>query len=143
VGILGASSRRSPGLLTWPIEATSRSASPAVSLRKRSLRQNRSSRVLAFGVNALQTPVLDFSFQVVEVEGKARSKLGVLGGKKSAFVCGSCQSRTLAITEDSPTCCSQPMKPLLAPVDGLFDVITRRQESRERVRYLGLNVADR
>ena len=93
------------------------------------------------GVNALQAPVLDFSFQVVEVEGKAKSKLGVLGGRKSAFVCGSCQSRTLALTDDSPTCCSLPMTSLLAPVDGQFDVIARRRESRERVLRLGLSVA--
>src|SRR5207249_903190 len=37
------------------------------------------------GLSALSGELLDFSFQVVEVNGQARSKLGVLPGKAETF----------------------------------------------------------
>ena len=85
------------------------------------------------GVNALQAPVLDFSFQVVEVGGRPRSKLGVLGGRKSTFLCANCGARMIDLVDSSPKCCGVSMRPLLESFDLAFDSVARRIEAKRNV----------
>ncbi len=70
------------------------------------------------GTSISNAPVVDFSFDIVEVEGALRSKRGKMSGKKRLFRCPSCSNRSLLPwNEDTPVCaCGEPMKPLLVKV---------------------------
>lgn len=60
-----------------------------------------------FGVGTAisNAPVIDFSLDIVEIEGKPISKKGKLSGKKNLFLCESCGKRTvLPFNEKAEKC---------------------------------------
>ncbi|MEJ5186412.1 MAG: nicotinate phosphoribosyltransferase [Candidatus Geothermincolales bacterium] len=67
------------------------------------------------GTSISNAPVVDFSFDIVEVEGKLRSKRGKMSGKKRLYRCSSCGERVLVPWEgEAPRCeCGKVMEPLL------------------------------
>lgn len=67
------------------------------------------------GTSISNAPVVDFSFDIVEVEGKLRSKRGKMSGKKRLYRCSSCGERVLVPWEgEAPRCkCGKAMEPLL------------------------------
>jgi nicotinate phosphoribosyltransferase len=85
------------------------------------------------GINVLQTSMLDFSFQIVEVDGTPKSKLGVLSGRKSAFICQGCGSRTLALIDRTVECCGNRLLPALAKFAPNENMFAARIAARERV----------
>jgi nicotinate phosphoribosyltransferase len=85
------------------------------------------------GVSSLQAPVLDFSFQVVEVNGRSHSKLGVLPGRKSAFVCALCEQRVIQLESAVPHCCNLPMLRQLNDPLVTGDIVLNREAARRRV----------
>jgi nicotinate phosphoribosyltransferase len=85
------------------------------------------------GVSSLQAPVLDFSFQVVDVEGRPHSKLGVLPGMKSAFQCSTCSSRKIDLHLAHPICCDARMEQQLDSPLFVGDDLSNRKAARRRV----------
>lgn len=67
------------------------------------------------GTSISNAPVVDFSFDIVEVEGTPRSKRGKMSGKKRLLRCPSCGKRSLIPwAEGVPNCpCGESMEPLL------------------------------
>ena len=61
--------------------------------------------------------VVDFSFDIVEVEGKARSKRGKMSGRKQTFYCRDCEKHILApYSDEAISCaCGSIAEPLLVP----------------------------
>lgn len=99
----------------------------------------------AFGVGTAisNARVIDFSFDIVEKEGKPITKRGKKSGRKQVFECKNCL-RHLVLPEKSknPICqeCESKMKPLLITyIDGGLRVVEEEkpQSSRERtIEYL-------
>jgi nicotinate phosphoribosyltransferase len=92
----------------------------------------------AYGVGTAisNAPVLNFSMDIVEVEGVPLAKRGKLSGRKKVLRCRSC-GRTVVISaaEADPACCGGAMASLLVPlvsggslVQPLPDVHTIRRE---------------
>ncbi len=71
----------------------------------------------AFGVGTWisNAPVVDFSLDIVEIEGVPIAKKGKLSGRKQVWVCQSCNFRqTTPWSENTPLCrCGKKMQPLL------------------------------
>jgi nicotinate phosphoribosyltransferase len=67
------------------------------------------------GTSISNAPVVDFSFDIVEVEGELRSKRGKMSGKKQLYRCPSCGNRALhPWGREAPRCsCGETMEPLL------------------------------
>lgn len=69
------------------------------------------SEVASYGVglSVLDAPLFDFSIQVVAVDGRPRSKLGVKPGKKAGFKCSACGKCIIALFDEEPQCCGKSM----------------------------------
>jgi nicotinate phosphoribosyltransferase len=67
------------------------------------------------GTSISNAPVVDFSFDIVEVEGENRAKRGKMSGKKQTFRCSACSKSVIApFHSEPPDCsCGGPTKPLL------------------------------
>lgn len=75
----------------------------------------------AFGVGTAisNAPVVDFSFDLVEVNGMPSAKRGKRSGQKQVWECPACRTRdVLSVSAPAPTCsCTAiPMEPLLMPL---------------------------
>lgn len=78
-------------------------------------RYNRYADAYGVGTSISNAPVVDYSLDIVEVEGRARAKRGKMSGKKQVFRCSHCLKTYLAPWEsDQPLCaCGGVTKPLL------------------------------
>jgi len=81
------------------------------------LRYNLYADAYGVGTSISNAPVVDFSFDIVEVEGKPRAKRGKMSGKKQTYSCPGCSRRILAPFNDiAITCpCGGIAQPLLVP----------------------------
>ena len=74
----------------------------------------------SFGVGTLisNAPVIDFSLDIVEIEGKPFSKKGKRSGKKQLWQCSSCCTRLILPSEEKvANCkCGGEFVPLLEPI---------------------------
>ncbi len=90
------------------------------------------------GTSVSNAPVVDFSLDIVEVEGKSFSKRGKPSGRKKLFRCPHC-FKTKVLPRETATIhceCGVAMEPLLLPliVEGkIVETVTRPQEIREYV----------
>jgi nicotinate phosphoribosyltransferase len=98
-----------------------------------------------FGVGTYisNSPTIDLSFDIVEIEGKPISKRGKTSGKKQVYRCTNCYKDLTAPFDEHPTCtdCQKEMEPLLLPLikDGkIVGKLPSAQQIREFVgRQLG------
>jgi nicotinate phosphoribosyltransferase len=81
------------------------------------LRYNRYADGYGVGTSISNAPVVDFSFDIVEVEGEARSKRGKMSGRKQTFYCHDCEKHILApYSDEAIGCnCGSIAEPLLIP----------------------------
>jgi len=79
------------------------------------LRYNRYADAYGVGTSISNAPVVDFSFDIVEVEGRPRAKRGKMSGKKQTYRCRDCSRSVLAPWGgEPPSCpCGGPTEPLL------------------------------
>lgn len=94
----------------------------------------------SFGVGTLisNAPVIDFSLDIVEIEGKPFSKKGKRSGKKQLWQCSSCGTRLIRPAEETVEKCScgGEFVPLLKPImkEGkLIKALPSPQKIREHV----------
>lgn len=82
------------------------------------LEYNRFADAYGVGTAISNAPVVDFSFDLVEVEGKPLAKRGKLSGSKQVYRCKNCYtSRFLPEGKDPGKCkCGGPMEVLLQPL---------------------------
>lgn len=80
------------------------------------LRYNRYADAYGVGTSISNAPVVDFSFDIVEVEGQPRAKRGKMSGKKQTFRCRDCAQLFLSPWgNEPPSCpCGGVTEPLLA-----------------------------
>jgi nicotinate phosphoribosyltransferase len=73
-----------------------------------------------FGVGTYisNSPTVDLSFDIIEIEGKPIAKRGKVSGKKQVFRCMNCYTDVTASFNETPTCpvCKGKMEPLLLPL---------------------------
>ena len=69
------------------------------------LRYNRYADAYGVGTAISNAPVVDFSFDIVEVEGELRSKRGKMSGKKQTYRCPGCSRSYLEPWEGEPPTC--------------------------------------
>jgi nicotinate phosphoribosyltransferase len=73
-----------------------------------------------FGVGTYisNSPTVDLSFDIVEIEGKPMAKRGKVSGKKQVFRCMNCYVDLAASFNEAPICpvCKGKMEPLLLPL---------------------------
>ncbi len=71
------------------------------------------------GLNIVSGYIFDFSFQIVEVDSKPKSKIGVFPGRKNVYYCKNCGKRDVDIDRDvyKKMCCNNEMEKLLKIVD--------------------------
>ncbi|MGQ9535941.1 MAG: nicotinate phosphoribosyltransferase [Actinomycetota bacterium] len=79
------------------------------------LRYNPYADAYGVGTSISNAPVVDYSLDIVEVEGRPRAKRGKMSGKKQVLRCRSCGSSRLVPWEEEPQrCeCGGPMEPYL------------------------------
>ncbi|MBC7254077.1 MAG: nicotinate phosphoribosyltransferase [Actinobacteria bacterium] len=79
------------------------------------LRYNAYADAYGVGTSISNAPVVDYSLDIVEVEGKPRAKRGKMSGKKQVFRCPSCEESLLRPWDEAPpSCgCGEKMEPLL------------------------------
>lgn len=79
------------------------------------LRYNPYADAYGVGTSISNAPVVDYSLDIVEVEGRPRAKRGKMSGKKQVLRCRSCGSSRLVPWEEEPQrCeCGEPMEPYL------------------------------
>lgn len=70
------------------------------------LRYNPYADAYGVGTSISSAPVVDFSLDIVEVEGQLRSKRGKMSGKKQTFRCPDCSKSYLVPWGDNPPPCS-------------------------------------
>jgi nicotinate phosphoribosyltransferase len=94
----------------------------------------------AFGVGTYisNSPTIDLSFDIVEIEGKPISKRGKTSGKKQVYRCMGCYTDLISSFVEAPMCptCQGKMEPLLLPLikDGkIIEKLPSAQEIREHV----------
>jgi nicotinate phosphoribosyltransferase len=93
-----------------------------------------------FGVGTYisNSPTVDLSFDIVEIEGKPIAKRGKVSGKKQVFRCMKCYLDLAVSFNESPACpvCNGKMEPLLLPLikDGkIVGKLSTPRETREYV----------
>jgi nicotinate phosphoribosyltransferase len=68
------------------------------------------------GTSLSNAPTLDFSLDIVEVEGTPLAKRGKASGRKQTFACAACGGRAvLPAAGPGKSCCGAPMEPQLLP----------------------------
>lgn len=79
------------------------------------LRYNAYADAYGVGTSISNAPVVDYSLDIVEVEGKPRAKRGKMSGKKQVFRCPSCGESLLKPWDEAPPFCGcgEKMEPLL------------------------------
>jgi nicotinate phosphoribosyltransferase len=79
------------------------------------LRYNAYADAYGVGTSISNAPVVDYSLDIVEVEGKPRAKRGKMSGKKQVFRCPSCGESLLKPWDEAPPLCGcgEKMEPLL------------------------------
>ncbi len=79
------------------------------------LRYNPYADAYGVGTSISNAPVVDYSFDIVEVEGEARAKRGKMSGKKQTWRCRSCSASYLAPWgKEAPLCpCGGERLPML------------------------------
>jgi len=74
----------------------------------------------SFGVGTWisNAPVIDFSLDIVEIEGKPFSKKGKRSGKKQLWQCSSCRTRLILPSKETVAKCNcgGQFVPLLKPI---------------------------
>lgn len=92
----------------------------------------------AFGVGTAisNAPVIDFSLDLVEVDGRAIAKRGKEAGRKQLYACSECGERTVLPEAAAPTRCAcggQVLDPLLGTVlaDGVPERLPDPQGTRQ------------
>jgi len=69
------------------------------------------------GTSISNAPVLNFSMDIVEVDGAPVAKRGKMSGRKEVFHCAGCGQNTVApVRATRPACCGAEMAPLLLPL---------------------------
>ncbi len=96
----------------------------------------------AYGIGTAisNAPVIDFSFDLVEVEGKAIAKRGKMSGSKQVWRCQNCFKDLILPIKETPNKCScgETMKPLLEKMvkkGKRIKPIKTPQEIREKVLF--------
>jgi nicotinate phosphoribosyltransferase len=79
------------------------------------IRYNAYADAYGVGTSISNAAVVDYSFDIVEVDGKPRSKRGKMSGKKQIFRCRNCNESIMGEWEqDAPDCsCGNKTEPLL------------------------------
>ena len=99
------------------------------------LKYNRFADAYGIGTAITSAPVVDFSMDIVEVDGKPVAKKGKMSGSKRVFRCSRCmETRVLPENRDAPQCaCNEAMEEILLP---LFQNGDQKQEwvSAEQIR---------
>jgi nicotinate phosphoribosyltransferase len=101
----------------------------------------------AYGIGTAisNAPVVDFSMDIVEVNGEPRAKRGKLSGAKSVLRCSKCnKGKVVPLTQNPGNCeCGGPFREILLPFfkqgEIMIDVL-RPEELRD---YVLVQVADR
>ena len=77
--------------------------------------------VYGVGTTISSAPVVDFSMDIIEIEGKPAAKRGQRSGSKSLLVCDACGGREVTLyADDPPACqCGGKRRDLLAPLGPL------------------------
>ncbi len=93
-----------------------------------------------FGIGTYisNSPTTDFSFDIVEIEGKPITKRGKVSGKKQLFRCMNCYVDLAVSFNESPTCpvCNGKMEPLLLPLIKNGKVVGKLSTPRETREYV-------
>lgn len=90
------------------------------------------------GTSISNAPVVDYSLDIVEVEGKPRAKRGKMSGKKQVYRCSSCRGTVLVPWDAPPPACpcGDKTAPLLIPMLSAGEPLAEAptpQEIRQRV----------
>lgn len=102
------------------------------------LRYNPYADAYGVGTSISNAPVVDFSLDIVEVDGRPRAKRGKMSGKKQVFRCPSCGASELVPWDaEPPACrCGEEMLPALRrflEAGKLVEELPRPQEIRRYV----------
>ncbi len=102
------------------------------------IRYNSYADAYGVGTSISNAPVVDFSFDIVEVDGEARAKRGKMSGKKQTFRCQDCSKSILVPwNSERPVCpCGGTTKPLLVHYlakGGLIEELPTPQRIRGHV----------
>ncbi|WP_287152798.1 nicotinate phosphoribosyltransferase [Candidatus Solincola tengchongensis] len=102
------------------------------------LRYNPYADAYGVGTSISNAPVVDFSLDIVEVDGKPRAKRGKMSGKKQVFRCPSCGAGSLVPWDAKPPVCrcGEGMRPALRrflEAGKLVEELPRPQEIRSYV----------
>jgi nicotinate phosphoribosyltransferase len=93
-----------------------------------------------FGVGTYisNSPTIDLSFDIVEIEGKPITKRGKISGKKQVYRCLDCYVDLNAPFDRAPTCpkCQRKMEPLLLPLIKGGKIVDKQPNSREIREYV-------
>ncbi len=95
------------------------------------------------GTSISNAPVLDFSMDIVEVDGERRAKRGKRSGAKRLLECASCgRRRTISLSKKKIICdCGKPMKDILVPAMNKGKYIYRIPKAKELRRRVLKNAA--
>lgn len=88
----------------------------------------------AYGVGGYisSAPIVDFSMDIVEVEGRPLAKRGKMSGAKQVWRCSDCaKTFVLPRAEVPDTCCDRPMEPLLKKAIDRGTIISKPPEPTE------------
>jgi nicotinate phosphoribosyltransferase len=90
------------------------------------------------GTHISNSPTVDLSFDIVEIEGKPITKRGKVSGKKQVFRCVNCYADLAISFEANPTCpiCGARMEPLLQPLIKNGKIVRKQSAPREIREYV-------
>lgn len=101
----------------------------------------------AYGIGTAisNAPVVDFSMDIVEVNGKPRAKRGKLSGAKSVLRCPKCnKNKIVPLNQDSGYCaCGEKFKEILLPFVESGEVVTGISKPEEIRHYVLAQIADK
>nr|MDO8100348.1 nicotinate phosphoribosyltransferase [Candidatus Njordarchaeota archaeon] len=93
-----------------------------------------------FGVGTYisNSPTVDLSFDIVEIEGKPITKRGKVSGKKQVYRCMNCYVDLAISFDENPTCpvCRSRMEPLLQPLIKNGRIVRKQPAPRETQEYV-------
>jgi nicotinate phosphoribosyltransferase len=93
-----------------------------------------------FGVGTYisNSPTIDLSFDIVEIEGKPITKRGKISGKKQVYRCMGCYIDSIAPFDKALTCpaCGREMEPLLLPLIRDGKPVRKQLDPREIREYV-------
>jgi len=99
----------------------------------------------AYGIGTAisNAPVVDFSMDIVEVNGKPRAKRGKLSGAKSVLRCPKCnKNKIVPLNQDSRNCvCGEKYSEILLPFVESGEVVTGISKPEEIRQYVLAQIA--